>query len=487
MKKIFHSLYGKIALIFLVLVLFLAVFQVLLFIQYSSQFVTETDQKLNLDLADNLALKFKPYLTDSLDYASIEHSFKEMMVMNPRVEFYLIDSSGVIQAYFADPEKIKRTKINMDPVNYMLAHRDNINLPLYGDDPRHPNRQKPFSVTPLQIGGEQVGYLYVILGGELYDSALGMVEDSYIFRTSTTILSIGFLLTVFIGLILFFLMTKRLRNVTSVVRKFEDGNYESRIQSYTQDEIGQLSDAFNKMADTINANIKEIQNSDRMRRDLIANISHDLRSPLASVQGYLETIFIKEKTLKQADLNQYLSIVYKNIQHLNKLVYDLLELSKLDAQQVIPKPEPFSLADLTQDVVLKFKPRAEKQNIDINYTQPSDLPMVNGDIAMIENALSNLVENALNYTPDQGKVNVGLEILDTEVKIRVSDSGKGINGEDLPHIFERFYRADKSRSSEGTGLGLAITKKIIEAHHTEINVNSIPEKGTTFTFNLPKC
>jgi len=486
MIKLINNLYGRIALIFLLLLLILAIIQVLVFIHYSSQFVTETDQKLNLDLAENLAKKFKPYLSDSIDYHSIEHSFHEMMVMNPRVEFYLIDSTGNILAYFADPEKIKRMQVNINPINQMLAAGADINLPLYGDDPRHPNRQKPFSVSPVKMANNQIGYLYVILGGELFDSALDMVADSYIFRTSTIALTINFILTAFIGLLLFFLLTKRLRTVTNAVKKFEQGDYQSRIESISRDEIGQLSDAFNKMADTINSNIDQIKNSDRMRRDLIANISHDLRSPLASVQGYLETIFIKEKSLNPGELKHYLNIVYKNIQQLNKLVYDLLELSKLDAKQIKPKPEPFSLAELTQDVVLKFKPQAEKHKIEINSFLPSELPMVNADIAMIENALSNLLENALNYTPEQGNVTVGLEVKDKIVKVQVSDSGSGIPNEDLPHIFERFYRADKSRSTQGTGLGLAITKKIIEAHQSQITVDSRLNSGTTFTFSLSK-
>ena len=148
------------------MLLILAIIQVMVFVHYSSQFVTETDQKLNLDLSENLATKFKPYLADSIDYHSIEHSFHEMMVMNPRVEFYLIDSAGNIMAYFADPEKIKRMQVDMGPINKMLNAKADINLPLYGDDPRHLSRKKPFSVSPVKIANNQTGYLYVILGGE---------------------------------------------------------------------------------------------------------------------------------------------------------------------------------------------------------------------------------------------------------------------------------------------------------------------------------
>ena len=156
--------------------------------------------------------------------------------------------------------------------------------------------------------------------------------------------------------------------------------------------MSKATDAFNKLAATIEENIPEIKNNDRLRRDLIANISHDLRSPLASIQGYLETIMIKEEKLSSTERRDYLEIVYKNFQRLNRLVDDLLELSKLDAKQIKPKPEHFSIAELTQDVVLKFKPQAEKQHITIHSDFPSGIPIVEGDIGMIERALSNLLD-----------------------------------------------------------------------------------------------
>lgn len=253
-----------------------------------------------------------------------------------------------------------------------------------------------------------------------------------------------------------------------------------------KEEVSKATDAFNKMAATIEANIQEIKNNDRLRRDLIANISHDLRSPLASIQGYLETIMIKEEKLSSTERRDYLEIVYKNFQRLNRLVDDLLELSKLDAKQIKPKPEHFSIAELTQDVVLKFKPQAEKQHITIHSDFPSGIPIVEGDIGMIERALSNLLDNALIYTPEKGTVTVELQDKEKKVSVKVTDNGKGISDTDLPRVFDRFYRADKSRSTEGTGLGLAITKKIIDAHHGEITVQSHLNKGTTFQFELQK-
>jgi signal transduction histidine kinase len=486
MRKLFSSIYGKISLIFLLLLIILGALQAIVLINFSSEFFVESDQKLNRHLARDLAKKFKPFLEDTLDYESIAHSFQDMMVMNPRVEFYLLDSTGVVLAYFAEPEKIKRMQVDISPINHFLAAGNELQMPLYGDDPRSIDRQKPISVTPIKIGKEQRGYLYVILGGELYDSATSMVEDSYILRTGAVALIVNFILTGIIGLLLFFLLTRRLRLITKAVSDFEKGRYSKKVTLKSEDEIGQLTEAFNKMAATIDANIEEIKNNDRLRRDLIANISHDLRSPLASVQGYLETIMIKEEKLSHKERGEYLEIVHKNIQRLSRLVDDLLELSKLDANQIKPKPENFSISELTQDVVLKFKPQAEKQHITIHSDLPTGIPIVEGDIGMIERALSNLLDNALIYTPEKGTVTVELEDKEKRVSVKVSDNGKGIAPEDLPHVFDRFYRGDKSRSTEGTGLGLAITKKIIEAHQGKIEVQSHLNRGTTFHFDIQK-
>lgn len=484
MKKFMNSLYGKISLIFLVLLVLLGAAQIFLSIHFSSDFITESDQKLNRFLAQDLAKKFKPYLQDSLNYGGIEHSFHEMMVMNPRVEFYLIDQNGDLLAYFAEPEKIKRMRVDMGPIRKFLAAGEDLQMPLFGDDPRSPNRKKPFSVTPIDIGHDKNGYLYVILGGELYDSATSMVEDSYILRTGAVAIALNFVITALAGLLLFFLLTKRLRRITESVKEFEQGNYQTQIQFKSGDEIGQLSNAFNKMAQTIHANVEEIKNNDKMRRDLIANISHDLRSPLASIQGYLETVLMKDQEMSAEERHKYLETVYKNINRLNKLVYELFELSKLDAKQVKPELEQFPISELVQDVVLKFKPKAAESGVELMTGFPEKTPIAQGDIGMIERALSNLIDNAISYTSSGGKVSVSVDQNNRKVFVTVKDTGKGIPEKDLPHVFERFYRADKSRSGEGTGLGLAITKKIIEAHESDITVKSETDRGSEFRFSL---
>lgn len=485
MKKFFQSFYGKLSIVFLVLLIILGIVQVLVTVQASMEFVSEAEQKVNVRLAKDMAAEFSPYLTDSLDLASIEHQIHYMMIINPKIEIYLLDGAGKILAFFAEPKKkVQQDSVNLNPIHRFLSNQEQ--LPIMGDDPRHPGRKKPFSVAPLQIGKDINGYLYIITESEQFDSAAGMIRESYIVQTTVKGLIITLIFTAIIGMILFAFLTRRLRAMTQVVKDFEQGKLDNRIDVKSNDEIGQLAKSFNQMADTIVLNIEELKRTDDLRRELVAGVSHDLRSPLASIQGYLETILIKEEKLSPEEKNKYLEIILSNTQMLSKLVAELFELSKLDAKQIQPNPERFSIAELVQDVVLKLKPGAEKHNINLEPIFPETVPLVYADIALIERALSNLIENAIRYTPRNGTVKVVLSVSEGKVRITVSDTGAGISQEDLPYIFDRFYRVERSRNrmTGGTGLGLAISKKILELHNSDIQVYSEVNVGTKFYFDL---
>lgn len=480
-----NSLYGKVSGIFLLVLLGLGSVQLYLYLQTSLEFAAETDQKLNRKLAADLAKRFSPYLEDGLDKEAIGHTFHELMVMNPRVEIYLVDEEGQLLAYFADEEKIKRMSIDMAPVHAFLAS-EQPNLPLYGDDPRSPERRKPFSATAVKIGGAQSGYLYVILGGEQYDSVSSMLADSYIAKTGASVLGWAFVAAGLAGLLLFFFLTKRLRSMTTTVSRFAEGDYQQRIEVGSDDEIGQLGRTFNQMADSLVESMAKMKMNDALRRELVANVSHDLRTPLASIQGYLETIFMKENEIDEERRQQFLDIIYQNTTMLNRLVGELFELSKLDARQSEPEKEPFSLTELAQDTVLDFQPRAEKQGVFLEADFSPELPFAYGDIAMVERVLTNLVENALHHTPSGGRILLQIKAAADALQCEVTDTGQGIASEDLPHIFDRFYRGEKGRQHKGgTGLGLAIAQKIIEAHGGQISAASTEGEGATFRFSLP--
>jgi signal transduction histidine kinase len=484
MKKLLRSFYIKISAIFLVLLLIMGITIVIATQESSESFFSTADQTMNWDLAKNIANDFKKVLADSIDYAGIEHMMHYMMVINPGIEIYLLNEQGKILAFFAEPQKkMQIEKVNLEVVKSFIAGSKN--LPIYGDDPRNEGRKKIFSAAPTTIGNKD-GYIYVIIGSEQFDTAVGSIWENYITENLTQGLLISIAVTGLIGLLLFAFLTRRLRRMTVAVQNFEQGKYDERIRVRKNDEIGHLANSFNKLADTIVANMDELKKTDYIRRELIANVSHDLRNPIASIKGYLETLQLKDDTLSSEERRKYIDSTVQISIMLENLVEQLFQLSKLDSQQIKPQLEPFSIADLLQDVVMKFKPIADKKNIKLDPKFPPQLPHTYADIGLIERAISNLIDNAIQYTPENGEVKIEITKENGKINVVVSDTGYGISEEELPLIFNRFYRVEKSRArtTGGSGLGLAIAKKIIDVHNSTIFVKSKIDVGTTFSFLL---
>lgn len=483
MKVFLNSLYGRVGLVFLGLLLASSLLQFIVGIKTAAKYAQESDQILYRVLAHDLARNFQPDLRQGLQVGVMEPLIQKMMVFNPRVEIYLLNGKGQVLSYFSEKKQPQHLLVNLQPIQSFLKGRDG-QWPILGDDPKNPGLKKPFSVARINIGDE-AGYLYLILGGESYDSAAAMVADSYIIRSAVIQLALVFVLMSAVGLLVFFLMSGRLRNMMSVVRLFEKGDYQARIRDNSADEIGKLSRAFNDMADKVIAHIEEIERSDNQRRELVANISHDLRSPLSSIQGYLETLMMK-KNLKPEQREKFLRIIFSNTTRLTKLVSELFELSSLEANQVKPRLEAFSLTDLVSDVLMQFRPKSNSDQIELVFEDPGPLPLVFADIGMIERVLANLLDNAFRYSAQGDSVTVCLHPGETSIEVVVSDTGIGISVEDQPRIFDRFFRGNRARSSDagGSGLGLAITKRILDLHHSSIQVQGAPDEGASFSFLL---
>ncbi len=227
-----------------------------------------------------------------------------------------------------------------------------------------------------------------------------------------------------------------------------------------------------------------------LRRDLIANVSHDLRTPLVAMRGYLELLKAKGEGLDPDERRSYVDIAVRQSTHLGTLIDELFELAKLDFKGVTINREAFQFADLAFDVLQKFKLAAAERDVALHVDAPGSLPLVNADLGLMERVLDNLIGNALAHTPEKGQVSVRLAREADQVRVQVADTGEGIAQDQLPLIFNRFYRVDKARtggsgSNGGAGLGLAITKRIVELHDSRIEVHSEPARGTCFSFSVP--
>jgi predicted ATPase/signal transduction histidine kinase/GAF domain-containing protein len=224
-----------------------------------------------------------------------------------------------------------------------------------------------------------------------------------------------------------------------------------------------------------------------LRRELIANVSHDLRSPLASLRGYLETLLLKEQALSESERRSYLEIALRQSQHLQTLISELFELARLDFEGYRIDAEPVQLGELARDVAQKLGLAAQTRHVELDLDIEPELGLARADIGLIERTLTNLIENALAHTPAGGRIVLSMRAQGACIALCVADNGSGIAAHDLPRIFERFYRADKARTRDdkGSGLGLAIVKRIVELHGSEIRVDSAVGRGTRVGFDLP--
>ena len=481
--RLFSSLFWKLSSIFVILLILVGAAYTYLILFQSRMYFAETNQRINAGLAEHIVKDIHPFINGQLNYQAMDKVFSGVMMVNPSVEVYLLDTSGIIVTYSAPQEKIKLSKVSLGPIRSFIEGEGT--GATFGDNPRDPFSSKVFSAAPVIDAGKIKGYIYVILGGDEYDSAAASIARSHYLSLGLRSVLLSILVAAVIGLIAIRLMTRKLERMKRAVHAFSSGDTKRRIAITSHDELDELGRAFNEMAERIDANIEQLRRADDLRRELIANVSHDLRTPLASMQGYLETLVLKYEQMEKGERIQHLKTTLASTERLTRLVYELFELSKLEARQSEPKPERFSMAELMNDLAMKFSPVAISNGISLSMANVASSYMVRADIGMIERVIQNLIDNAIRFTPKGGTVELGARSEGNKVWSMVRDSGRGIASNDLPHIFDRYYQARSIDSESGAGLGLSIVRKIVELHDEKVTVQSDPVKGTTFEFSLP--
>jgi signal transduction histidine kinase len=484
-KRFFNSLYWKISAAFLIILFVLSCAYSYIAMFTAEMYFQEANQKLDTEIAPHIASENKCFIDGKANEAVLKNVFHNVMIINPSLEVYLLDKEGKILTYYAPNKTILLKYVPLGPIKEFISNKGKKFI--LGPDPKKEDREKVFSAAQVVENGKLMGYIYVILGGEEYENAANLILGSYILRLGVRSMGFTLIAAAIIGLIVLGFITRNIRKTITVIREFKNGNLNARIRLKGKSELSEFADSFNEMADTIVDNIEEMKTMDNLRRELVANVSHDLRTPLATIQGYVETILIKADSLSEADKKKYLQTIWASTERLKKLVEELFELSKLEARETKPKPEPFSIAELVQDVQQKNLLIAESKKIELLLKFPYDLPLVYADIGMIEKVLQNLIDNAIKFTPEGGKIIIKLILENDEVLASVSDTGIGINSKELPHIFDRYNQGNRTQLKEkqGLGLGLAIVKKILEVHNLDIHVESAEGKGTSFFFKVP--
>jgi signal transduction histidine kinase len=482
-----HTLYGRLVIVLVGFALIMSVALVLV--------MRHSDNARRLEITQRAYRPFAAQLVTShilpagkVELSAFGEVFDRLKVINPRIDAYLIDDGGTVLASSSKGGTLRRAVVDMRPIREILG--DNPTLPVLGDDPVDERAQRVFSVAPLKLHGRGDAYLYLVIKGIRTEDAVQHILESYTLRENVTLIGGALLAALAVSALIVGFLTRRLRRLANVMDRFRGSDFAEpptrNAPRRAGDEIDRLAATFEEMAERILGQMSQLKRTDTMRRELVANISHDLRTPLASLQGHLETLRFKGG-LSEEEKRGYLEIALRQSEQLSRLVSQLFDLAKLDSEQADIQAEPFVLEDLVQDLVQEFRLPASERQVALATDQPAEPSLVMADIGLIERVLRNLIENSLRYTPAGGEIRIAIEPAGGHVAVRVSDTGCGISAEDLPRIFDRCYRGEKSRSdSAGAGLGLAIARRILELHGSEVTATSRPG-ATTIGFTLPRA
>lgn len=485
------TLYTRLAVGLFLLLLAVGLLYTFISLYSLREYNASVNQELHRDLAKNLVADRNLVSEGQLDRSALEELFGLYMTINPSIEIYLLDLDGTILSYSADPAKIKRKQVSLEPIQRLMD--DMSRYPVLGDDPRSHNRQKIFSVTSVPSADNPEGYLYVVLRGEEYDTAETMARGGQLLELSAWALLVSLAVVMIAGLAVFRLLTRRLTLLTHLVEDFERTDMSRQPVStwrdrrpVVRDEIDYLGATFDDMASRIASQIEQLTEKDAQRRQLVAQVSHDLRTPLASMQGYMESLKLRRDRLSPEEQDRFLDIALKEGRRLSRLVDELFELAALEAREKQPAPEPFPLAELVHDVVQKHGAEARNRQLELRVHGDPDQPLAYADLAMTERVLDNLIGNAIAYSPAGGRIEVAIGQRSGLPEVCIRDSGPGIPEQELPHIFDPFYRGESSAGASGhAGLGLAIARRIMTLQGGDICVENLISGGASFCIRLP--
>lgn len=326
----------------------------------------------------------------------------------------------------------------------------------------------------IEVDGQTVGYL---MTGSLGDRRRSP-EEAFLRQVNGAIITsgaLGLLLALVLGAILARTLTNPLRELTVAAQRIAQGELGYQVKVRSQDELGSLATAFNRMSADLNA-------STQARRQMTADIAHDLRTPLSLILGYTEAL----ADGKLPGAPEIFEVMHQEANHLNRLIDDLRLISLAEAGELSLNCVRMAPATLVERAEAAFKPRAEQKGVTLQAEIAAGLPDVNVDPERMAQVLGNLIANALRYTLAGGQVTLAAERKANDIVLSVRDTGPGVDPEDLPHIFDRFYRGDKSRrAGEESGLGLTIARSLVEAQGGVISVESVPGAGAAFIIRLP--
>ena len=448
------------------------------------------EQRLHHQLAEHLVHDNPLLASGKFDAVALENLFHSMMILGQNFEFYVLDTQGKILSFSAKPGEVIRNHVELQPIKAFLNGHSQ--LPIYAEDPRS-NENKIFSVAPIYQEKVLKGYLYVIVRSQIEDGIFEQISANGKMQVYglVTLASIVFLFIIL--LVSFKYIVAPINHLSTQVRgvrEIEDGQPIDVLTSNGHSkEVDGLTATFNQLIGQVNYQLEQLRQVDAERRELFEHLSHDLRTPLASLHGFLETIDLQQSELSEVDRRTYINRCLKNARQLKRFVDQIFELAHLESGQVSATFEALPIAELLYDLAEKFSYKANEKQISVRVDVSNEGLEIVTDIAKLERVLSNLIENAIRHTPNQGEIT--LRVVDMaaskQVLLEIRDTGSGIPEEDLPHLFNPRYRGSKAMEDgeRHIGLGLTITEKLLKIIGSEIKVSNNIGSGAKFSFCLP--
>ena len=483
-----NALHVRLTVAFAALLVLLGLGVLVLLSRTSDRYADEVRQRLDAGISMYVVRELALIEKGSVNTVALRELANRAMTVNPSAEVYLLDDAGRVLSTVVQHNRVVRQQVSLGPIKEFLRAPNQ--RPIYGDDPSSLSGQRVFSVAPIQDHGRFDGYLYVVLGGQPERSIAQRLWGSYALRAAALGLGLVILAIFLVAGGLFAILTRRLQRLDQSMeiwsRTLPAGAFPEQVQP-SGDEINALTIRFADMSQAIERQIKELKATDELRRELVANVSHDLRTPLASLRGYIETLMVKGSSVPPGDLQSHLKIALRQADQLGRLIDALFELARLESGMVVPEIEAVSIAELLQDVALRFRLQAASRGVELRTLLDTRGVLALADVGLIERAMGNLIENALRHTPEGGQVRIEMSVEDGAVRVRVVDTGEGIEAGNMPRVLDRFFSLRDPKDRARAGLGLSIVQRIMTLHGQTVSVLSQRGVGTTVEITLERA
>ncbi len=468
-----------------------------LFVAFLEHHVTveherETLQRLSHGLARHI-VEHWPEVTKpvdgALDRAALDSLLHMLMTVNPAIDVYVLDQDGRVRAYLGDPGDVREAQVNMQAVRRFLSDES---LPIPGSDPKAPGRPKIFSAAMFpSVSGSPPGYLYVVLNGQARMHAEGNVGSRRLWASIAVGIGAGLALTLIVGLMAVRSLTRPLRQLALRMQSFrvdrsnpDDGAVSAAVSG---DEVAAIGRSFETMALRIETQAKDQAAQQAAHREVIANVAHDLRTPLTALHGYLEALQQRGVAIEPEERRRYVAAAIAQSDKVRRMSQQLFELARLQSTDEIMQRDRFRLDELVHDTVQKFELSARPSPVALLGSPPGPIDM-EGDLQLIDRALTNLIDNAIRHGAGQRPVRVSLTHRGQGVTVLVEDDGPGLPGEISSRLDagRPLRESPPSRPGGGFGgLGLAITQRIAWLHGGSLRTLPAPRGGTRLCLALP--